>query len=296
MFDFRLKVFYTVAIRLNFTKAANELSISQPAVTKHIKEIEQYFNCRLFERNGNKIQLTPQGRLLLNYAEKNSASYQELQGEISYLNEEHRGFLRMGISTTAAQYIMPKYLALFKSTFPHISLDIHTANTENIENLLAENIIDIGIVEGKTKRSGLIYNPFLKDEMVLSTQNDTIIKPLITLEELKKLSFIYREQGSGSLEVIAAELKKHHIKLTDLNIEIILENNESIKNYLLFSNAFTFISLSAIIEELKSGKLKIIDIEDLNIERYYYFIKKQGKITKEADLFIRFSENHNLKL
>ncbi|WP_312763602.1 LysR family transcriptional regulator [Epilithonimonas sp.] len=296
MFDFRLKVFYTVARRLNFTKAANELSISQPAVTKHIKEIEQYFNCRLFERNGNKIQLTPQGRLLLNYAEKNSASYQELQGEISYLNEEHRGFLRMGISTTAAQYIMPKYLALFKSTFPHISLDIHTANTENIENLLAENIIDIGIVEGKTKRSGLIYNPFLKDEMVLSTQNDTIIKPLITLEELKKLSFIYREQGSGSLEVIAAELKKHHIKLTDLNIEIILENNESIKNYLLFSNAFTFISLSAIIEELKSGKLKIIDIEDLNIERYYYFIKKQGEITKEADLFIRFSENHNLKL
>ena len=274
MFDFRLKVFYTVARRLNFTKAANELSISQPAVTKHIKEIEQYFNCRLFERNGNKIQLTPQGRLLLNYAEKNSASYQELQGEISYLNEEHRGFLRMGISTTAAQYIMPKYLALFKSTFPHISLDIHTANTENIENLLAENIIDIGIVEGKTKRSGLIYNPFLKDEMVLSTQNDTIIKPLITLEELKKLSFIYREQGSGSLEVIAAELKKHHIKLTDLNIEIILENNESIKNYLLFSNAFTFISLSAIIEELKSGKLKIIDIEDLNIERYYYFFLK----------------------
>ena len=296
MIDFRLKVFYTVARRLNFTKAANELSISQPAVTKHIKEIEQYFNCRLFERNGNKIQLTPQGRLLLNYAEKNSASYQELQGEISYLNEEHRGFLRMGISTTAAQYIMPKYLALFKSTFPHISLDIHTANTENIENLLAENIIDIGIVEGKTKRSGLIYNPFLKDEMVLSTQNDTIIKPLITLEELKKLSFIYREQGSGSLEVIAEELKKHHIKLTDLNIEIILENNESIKNYLLFSNAFTFISLSAIIEELKSGKLKIIDIEDLNIERYYYFIKKQGEITKEADLFIRFSENHNLKL
>jgi len=296
MFDFRLKVFYTVAKRLNFTKAANELSISQPAVTKHIKEAEQHFNCRLFERNGNRIQLTPQGKILLNYAQKTLADFQELQSEISYLNEEHRGFLRIGISTTAAQYIMPRYLALFKSSFPHISLEIHTANTENIENLLNQNSIDIGIVEGKTKRSGLVYYPFLKDEMVLCTQINTIIKPLITLEELKKLKFIHREQGSGSLEVVTSELRKHTIKLTDLNIEIILENNESIKNYLLFSDTFAFISLSAIIEELKSDKLKIIDVEELNIERYYYFIKKQGESTKTADLFIRFAESHNLKL
>jgi len=285
MFDFRLKVFYTVAQRLNFTRAANELFISQPAVTRHIREIEQYYHCKLFERSGNTIQLTPQGKILAGYAEKIFSMYKELEAELSFLNEKHHGFLKVGASTTASQYVLPRYLASFKTSYPHIALEVLTANTEKIEKLLLDNTIDVGIVEGKTKRSNLVYSPFLRDEIVLCTQVHTPVKPVLTLAELEKLSFITREQGSGSLEIITAALQKKKIKLSSLRIEIVLENNESIKSYLQNSHTFAFISISAINEELKSNRLKIIDVEDLSMERYYYLISRQGEHNKTVNLF-----------
>lgn len=293
MFDFRLQVFYSVATRLNFTKAANELFISQPAVTKHIKEIEQQYQCTLFIRGGNKIELTTQGKILLNYAEKIKHLYQELDSEIAFLNQENQGFLRIGMSTTAAQYVLPKYLAQFKKSFPYIELELHTGNTENIENLLTNQTIDLGIVEGKSKRSGMSYTPFLKDELVLCTQTKTSIKSIISKDELLKIPFVHREKGSGSLEIIASVLAKNKIKISDLTTEVTFENTESIKNYLLNSNTFAFLSISAIYEELQHNLLKIIDVEDVTMERYFYLISNQGENSKTSNLFINFINNHN---
>ena len=293
MFDFRLQVFYSVATRLNFTKAANELFISQPAVTKHIKEIEQQYQCTLFIRGGNKIELTTQGKILLNYAEKIKHLYQELDSEIAFLNQENQGFLRIGMSTTAAQYVLPKYLAQFKKSFPYIELELHTGNTENIENLLTNQTIDLGIVEGKSKRSGMSYTPFLKDELVLCTQTKTSIKSIISKDELLKIPFVHREKGSGSLEIIASVLAKNKIKISDLTTEVTFENTESIKNYLLNSNTFAFLSISAIYEELQHNLLKIIDVEDVTMERYFYLISNQGENSKTSNLFINHINNYN---
>lgn len=293
MFDFRLHVFYSVATRLNFTKAANELFISQPAVTKHIKEIEQHYQCKLFIRGGNKIELTTQGKILLNYAEKIKHLYQELDSEIAFLNQENQGFLRIGMSTTAAQYVLPKYLAQFKKSFPHIELELQTGNTENIENLLANQAIDLGIVEGKSKRSGMNYTPFLKDELVLCTQIKTSSKSIISKDELLKIPFVQREKGSGSLEIIASVLAKNKIKISDLKTEITFENTESIKNYLLNSNTFAFLSITAIYEELQHNLLKIIDVEDVTMERYFYLISNQGENSKTSNLFINYINNYN---
>ena len=117
MFDFRLKVFYTVAKRLNFTKAASELFITQPAVTKHIQETEKHFNAKLFERNGTKIALTPAGELLLQHTEKLFSVYRDLEFEMGSLAQHHSGILRIGASTTIAQYILPAVLAVFHKRF-----------------------------------------------------------------------------------------------------------------------------------------------------------------------------------
>jgi DNA-binding transcriptional LysR family regulator len=105
MFDFRLKVFYTVARRKSFTKAAEELYITQPAVTRHIHELEHHFKLKLFERNGNQIQLTPEGKTLLRHTEAVFAIYRNIEFEMSELAEKHRGKLRVGASTTVAQYV-----------------------------------------------------------------------------------------------------------------------------------------------------------------------------------------------
>lgn len=298
MSDFRLKVFYTVAKRLNFTKAAEELFISQPAVTKHIQEIESFYKCKLFERNGTKIKLTAAGETLFKHAENILNIYRDIEFDLAALNERVKGAIKIGASTTVAQYVLPQYLALFKKRFPEIHIELTDGNTEHIENLLADNKIDLGIVEGQSRRQNIKYTPFIKDEIVLCTNitNKTIKKQTIGLSELQKLPLVVREQGSGSLEVIISALKNAKVKFSQLNIELILESSESIKSYLLHSNAFAFLSVHSVFKELKNNELKIIDIKDLNIERYFYFIIQQGGSNHLQELFLKFMSRNNLKL
>ena len=153
MFDFRLKVFHTVAKRLNFTKAADELCITQPAVSKHIQEIENYFQLKLFDRNGTKIKLTEAGEILLEYANRIFTIYSNLEFELNALNQRHNGKLRIGASTTIAQYILPPLLAAFHKKFTDIKVTLLINNTEQIELALQNKDIDFGIIEGQSKNT-----------------------------------------------------------------------------------------------------------------------------------------------
>ena len=155
IFDFRLKVFDTVARKLNFTKAAEELHISQPAATKHIKEIETQLSTQLFERNGTKIKLTEAGEVFLNYTQQIFELYRSLEFDIHELNNRYKGLLKIGASTTIAQYILPSCLAFFKQSFPELEVILYTKNTEEIEQLLADKKIDIGFIEGFSKSNNL---------------------------------------------------------------------------------------------------------------------------------------------
>lgn len=298
MFDFRLKVFHTVAKRLNFTKAAEELFITQPAVSKHIHEVETHYKCKLFERNGTKIKLTQEGQLLLNYTEDLFNIYRNIEYDLAAINKNKKGTLRLGASTTVAQYFLPKYLASFRKKYPEIKIELTTNNTECVENLLTENKIDLGIVEGQSKRHQIKYTPIIKDKLVLCTNsnNKSIKNFKITLNELQKLPLVIREQGSGSLEVIVAALKKAKVSFSQLNIEQVLESSESIKSYLINSASFAFLSNHSIVKELKNNELKVVEIKNMNIERYFYFITQQGDKHHLKELFIKFIFSNNFKL
>lgn len=278
MYDFRLHVFYVVAKRLNFTKAAEELFISQPAVSKHIHETEQHYQVRLFERNGSRIKLTKAGALLLRQVEKLVDVYRDIDLEMAALSDPSKGSLRIGASTTVAQYYLPEHMASFKEKFPDIRLSLVSGNTELIENLLDEHKIDLGIVEGHSKRQSMKYTSLVKDEIVLCTRtsNQSLKKAVIKPEELKQLPLVLRESGSGSLDVIAAALKKAGLRLSELNREIELQSTESIKSYLLHSDTFAFLSIHSVFKELKAGELKVIDIKGLDMERHFYLVTKQG--------------------
>ena len=297
MFDFRLKVFDTVAKRLNFTKAANELNITQPAVTKHIKEIELNLNIKLFERNGTKIKLTKAGEILLKYTEEIFAIYQKMEFEIGQLQEKQKGTLRLGASTTIAQYVLPPILAEFRKRFPEIQLSLVIQNSEKIEDLLANHKIDVGLIEAQIKNRTFHYFPFMKDEIVLvSRQNHPIsTKNNIKLDDLKHIPLVFREPGSGTLETIDLALKSKNIKLNELNIEIQLGSTESIKSYLLHSDSLAFLSIQSILQELKNQTLTVIDIRNLDIEREFNFIIPEGEQSKLVNLFIEFCNCYNLK-
>lgn len=293
MFDFRLKVFLTVAQRLSFTKAAKELYISQPAVTKHVKEIEKHYRCNLFERNGPKISLTPQGEVVVKYAEKIHAIHQEMEAKLIYFEEVNKGIIKIGSSTTAAQYLLPKYLAEFNRLYPSITLELMTSNTETIENQLLDKKIDLGIVEGKSQRNPIVYKPLQKDEIVLCTHVGTKVKPVLSVDEIHDLRFVMREKGSGTREIIAAALQQKKVKISDLSVDIILENNESIKNYLRSSTAFAFISISAVLNELKANQLKIIDVDGMSMERFFYLIGRKEERSATHQLFEEYLLNNN---
>ncbi|ADY51974.1 transcriptional regulator, LysR family [Pseudopedobacter saltans DSM 12145] len=295
MFDFRLKVFHLVAKRLNFTKAAEELYITQPAVSKHIHEIEVFYGTKLFERNGTRIKLTAAGKILAQYTDQLNHIYRNIESDLAALDKNVKGSLKIGASTTVSQYFLPKQLAIFKQKFPDINIELNSNNTEIIENLLLEGKIDVGIVEGQSKRQNLKYTAIVKDELVLcaSTKNDVIKKNTFSLNDLKKIPLLIREPGSGSLEVVSSALKEKGIRFSDLYIEMVLDGIESIKSYLLNSDTFAFLSIHAIYKELKSNELKIIDVKDLNIERNFYFITQQGDSASIKELFLKSLISNN---
>lgn len=292
--DFRFKVFYTVANRLSFTKAAAELFITQPAISKHIQELEEEYKIKLFDRNGSKISITIAGKVLLKHTKRIFEIYREIDFDMSALINERSGLLRIGASTTISQYIIPPLLAQFHQKMENSTINLVNGNTEQIENALLNKEIELGIVEGQSKNTSIKYTPFLKDELVLVCKSSNSLTNLeeLTQEDLKKMSFLIREQGSGTLDVIAHALKPLELNFNDLTIEMQLGGTESIKSYLLNSDCVAFISIHAIQKELKNNELTILDVKNLSIERYFYIISLQGIKDSLSELFIKHMFSH----
>ncbi|QEC42450.1 LysR family transcriptional regulator [Pseudobacter ginsenosidimutans] len=297
MFDFRLKVFHTVASRLNFTKAAEELFITQPAVTKHIHEIEQHFKVKLFERDGRKVQLTAAGQTLLKYTTELFALYRNLEFEMNTQADKKAGRLRVGASTTVAQYVLPPVLASFHKKFPEIRITLSTDNTEQIEQALQQRQVDIGIIEGRSKNSAFRYTPFLKDELVLvaNAGHPLAKKGIIRPEDLPKIPLLLREPGSGTLEVIAHALRPLGIKTAQLKKEMQLSSTESIKGYLQHSHCMAFLSIHSILSELEQRLFTVIEVKGLSIQRDFFLISPHGESGALVNLFMQFALTHNFR-
>jgi DNA-binding transcriptional LysR family regulator len=298
VFDFRLKVFYTVAQKLSFTKAATELFITQPAVTKHVHELEQQLGLRLFKRHGNSISITAAGEVLLRHAEKIFASYAALEADLAHFSQVAGGTLRIGASTTIAQTILPKLLALFKKAYPAVSFTFAQGNTTLITQQLVAEKLDLGLVEGSSHFPQISYSPFAKDELVLVARaNSKLAKRAeITPKQLLDIPLVLREEGSGTLDVIFRALHQVKINPKDLQVETHLESSISIKQYLLYAEAAAFLSVQSVAKELKYNELTVIDIKGLEISRTFQFIQLHGQQSPLIQLFKRFCLTHyNLK-
>lgn len=294
MFDFRLRVFHTVAKRLSFTKAAEELYISQPAVTKHIHELEQQLGMALFERIGNRIKLTRAGQLVMHHAEIIFTDYRNLEYEINQLKHTQGGLLAIGASTTIAQYLIPPLLAKFNQRYPDVKTSLTNGNTEQIEQALFEKSILLGIIEGSSKNPLLKYVEFARDEIVLIGNPKHTYgngEPL-SANELRNIPLLMREHGSGTLEVITDELKRLKLKITDLNVAMYMGSTESIKSYLHHSSCAAFISLQAVQREVEAGEFVVLPIKNFRLIRKLHFTYLQGLQDKLAQLFIKFARQH----
>jgi len=290
IFDFRLKVFYTVSQKLSFTKAASELFITQPAVTRHINELEQQLGVALFRRHGNSISLTPPGQVLVRYVRQIFQLYAALENELAEFSAATGGMLRIGASTTLAQYVLPRILALFRTAHPSVQVSFTAGNSELVEQQVIGEKIDVAVVEGNAHHPAVVYEPFAKDEIVLVTRTGGTWagRSEIRIDQLRSIPLVMREHGSGTLDVIYQALAAARMHPKELTTEIQLENTESIKQYLLHADCAAFLSIHSITRELQQNQLSIIDIKGLDIYRTFQFVQLHGQANKLITLFKRF--------
>lgn len=291
--DFRLKVFQSVARNESFTKASKDLLISQPAISKHIHELELRFNTPLFKRKNGGISITDAGKLLLTHTDKIMDDYRQMEFEMNILTDVFSGELKIGASTTISQYILPPVLADFIKKFPNIKVSLINGNSRDIENALRTGEIKLGMVEGDYHDSSLHYESFMDDELVVVTNvNSSYAKyDELSINEIIKLPLVLRENGSGTLDVFKSAIEKHNSKLSDLNILIQLGSTESIKLFLENSNSIGIISIRGVAKELYSNKLKVIEIKDFKMSREFSFVRTQGTNGGLEEKFILFSSN-----
>lgn len=292
MLDFRLQVFQSVAQNRSFTQASKELFISQPAISKHIRELEVQYKVPLFERSGHQVGLTAAGELLLVHVNKILSDYRRLEFEMNLLTQHHSGRLALGASTTIAQYILPPVLSSFLQKFPGIRISLINGNSREIEQAVTDGKIMLGLVEGNSRHPGLQYTPFMKDELVVVTHGNSSLARYdeITLGQLCTLPLVLRENGSGTLDVFESALADRHIRLASLNLLIQLGSTESIKLFLENCDCLAVVSVRAVGKELAAGMLKVVDITDFQLERMFSFVEKQGQNGGLEENFIRFAQ------
>ncbi len=290
MFDFRLRVFYAIVQKGSFSKAAEALHITQPAVTKHVKLLEEHFSEKLFDRKGYKVELTQAGRVLLKHVRAIVGQYQKLEFDMNLLQEATRGQIDMAASTTIAQYWLPPLLAEFHSKFPEVKISMVNGNTREVKHLVLNSKVHLGLIEGETQQTGLSYSPFLKDEIVLVAPRGHRLsrKGEVTLEELKLEKLLIRESGSGTLQILSTALQKAGMPLSELVVEMELGSTESIKSYLFHSDCCAFLSIHTVLKELKAGDLNVIDIPNFKVERNFYLVQRSEDSGPLAKLFKDF--------
>jgi len=294
--DYRDNVFLSVAEHLSFSKAAEALHISQPAVSRHIKELEQRYDASLFERKGNRIYLTGAGEKVYHAFKEIAQHYRNLDFEMGELHNAQAGEIRVGASSTIAQYVIPRVMASFHKRYPHIRLHLMNGNSFEMEQLLLDNRIDLALVENLSSQAGIRYRDFLHDELIVVTGKSSLYAERATIEkeDLLQIPLVLREEGSGTLEVIRQYFAQQKILFEDLNTPIHLGSTESIKNFLLDFNGLAIVSEKAVRNELYLKTLVKLQVTGITFPRTFRIAHKIGHKSRQAEQFEQFLLNYEL--
>ncbi|RYG53261.1 MAG: LysR family transcriptional regulator [Chitinophagaceae bacterium] len=294
-------VFLEVARQRSFSRASQVLFISQPAISKHIKLLESYYKCRLFERKGIQIQITPAGKLLMDRVMQVKNIQEETEFQITAIGNETeaRGILKLGASTTVALYILPRILSVFHKKYPQLEISLLNRNSEIVLAALLDQEINLGIVEQRSKLINVVYHPFISDKVIAVCNKNSPIakKKSYPLRSILDMPVALRERGSGTLDALQFSLAKQKISLNQLNVKVRLGGTEALKNFLVESECLGFLPRRSVLKELAGKELTEIHFEGINIERNFYFIQRKGESSELTKTFIKIAkDSHNLKL
>jgi DNA-binding transcriptional LysR family regulator len=270
MENFRLKVFRVVATHLNFSRAAEELLLTQPAVTQQIKALEDEYGVPLFDRSGGRIALTPGGAALLPFAEKLKAISDEAFAAVASAAGKHGGKLALGASQTIGQYLLPKLVAGFLRENPRISITAASGNSDAMLEALVAHRIQLALIEGPALRKDIHVEPFMEDQMVLVVPaSHEWADHEIDISLLKAAPLLMREFGSGSRRVVENALAKAGLKKKEINVRMELDSTEGLLSAVEAGLGVTFVSRWAVRNQLSLGTLKLARVRNLKLSRMF---------------------------
>jgi len=283
MSERRLLVFHAVAQLRSFTRAGERLHLTQPAVTFQIRQLEEQFNTRLFDREHNKISLTEAGHLVYDYADRILQLHAELDASIRNLTENLSGLLILGASTTIAEYVLPSVLVEFKNSFPEVVIRLLVSNTDGIVQMVSDNKVDLGMVEGPVHNRALTSRLYHVDELAVVVPPDHPLakRRSISPRDLSKYPFITREEGSGTREVIESYLAANGGGFEVLELVMELGSPEAIKGAVAAGLGISILSRATLSKELALDSLKAISLKP-SIERPLSFVYAEQKFPSPA--------------
>lgn len=283
MADRRLQVFHTVARLLSFTKAAETLHMTQPAVTFQVRQLEEHFNTRLFDRTHNRINLTEAGKRVFEYSGRIFELYAEMESHVRQMTGEISGVLSIGASTTIAEYMLPSLLGAFKRRFPDVNIQLKVSNSEGVVSMVENNIIDLGVVEAPVSNKNLVVETCQMDRLVAIFPPDHTLAAcgMVAMEDLMNHPFICREEGSGTREVISGFFCSAGSGNWELNISMELGSPEAVKGAVEAGMGISIISRCTIQKELKLGTLVAADLNP-PLERPFSFVHQKHKFRQYA--------------
>jgi len=275
MIDFNLKVFLAVAKMSSFTRAAEFLNLSQPAVTHQIKNLETMLRTKLFNRCQNKIFLTKSGKILLKYADDINLLYQNAMKEIQEANNRVAGDVLIGSASLLGKYFLPRVIGEFKKTYSEVNISMLVGNSKEILEYLQNDVIELAIVSEPIPFKNLIAFPLYSDHLTIIVDPDHpwSRKKEISPTDLFSEDFISREVGSGTREVYLKFLEVY-IKGKQLKTVMVLGNTEAVKMAVIGKMGFSIVSRLAARSEVELGLLKEVRIKNVNMSRDFFIVSK----------------------
>lgn len=280
----------------SFSRAARKMFLTQPSLTKHIKNLEESVDARIINRGGRGISLTPEGNILYDYAKRILKLRDDAREKILRIKENESGNIFISASTIPATYILPGLLSDFKKVYPDIRIYIQVNDSEETLQMVLDNQAEIGFIGKKASNKRLNIERLWQDRLVLAVPFDHPWhkKRYVTIDEVSKTPFIIRERGSATRESLDEYLCQNtDISLSRFNVVCEMGSSEAVKEAIMAGLGVSILSVYAISRELKDGRLIEIPIKDCDIQRHFYLIyRKQFSLMHYHRLFLEFVKGY----
>ena len=286
----QLKIFCMVTRLQSFSKAAKKLHMSQPAVSTHVKNLEEYYQGQLFDRTPQGVTLTKAGEVFHTYALRILEVQEEMEQQLETVFKHENNQIVIGASTTIGNVSLPCSIYLFKEQYPEVELCLNIANAKEVLSMVMAEEVDIGVVEGDTESSSLKSLHVTSDELVL------IVPPqhpaegdVISVQDFLKHPLILRETGSGTRKILAAALARHDYSVNQLNVITEMKDIYAIKSAVEAGLGGAVVPRLAVRKEAYTGTLKVLTITDMEMPLIFNIVYPNNRpLTTKTKLFIKF--------